>query len=315
MENAIGKVPAEAVRVNPGQSIQSALDEAAGKKGWVIATAGLHKLPTTLKIPSGVTLSGEGLRTIILLDPASGLRDAIVNATDDMHDITVCDLVLEGAPDPDPGSDPNSKRSYRGSYNRGGFLFYGKQDDSMKNITFRNVTVRNCTFNGIFITGAENLNLINCDLNENGMSVPSGARQLHNLLLSHCSEVSISDSRLDTSPLGCGIALANCHDVKVTNCEIARNGWYGMLVSESNDVAVTGNLVEANDADGIMIQYLYTGSKNITVSNNLIHYNDGFGVISYAAKNVKSTGNTYAGNGIDLKSNEKFSPEKYINMK
>ena len=314
MEKAVGKVSDEAIRVNPGQSIQAALDEAALKKGSVIATAGLHKLPGTLKIPSGVSLSGEGLQTVLMLDPASGLRDAIVNESDDMHDITVCDLVLEGAPDPDPGSDPNNKRSYRGTYNRGGILFYGKQEGSMKNLTFRNLTVRNCTFNGIFITGAENVSLISCDLSENGMSVPSGARQLHNLLLSHCTMVSVSDSRLDTSPLGCGIALTNCNKVKVTNCEIARNGWHGILVSESKDVTVSGNLVEANDADGIMVQYLYNGSKNITVSNNLIHYNDGFGVISYAAKNIKSTGNTYAGNGTDLKSNEKFSPEKFINM-
>jgi parallel beta-helix repeat protein len=227
----------------------------------------------------------------------------------------ICDLVLEGAPDPDPGSDPNSRRSYRGTYNRGGFLFYGKQEGAMKNITFRNVTVRNCTFNGIFITGADQLNLICCDLNENGMSVPSGARQLHNLLLSHCSNVTISDSRMDTSPLGCGIALTNCDNVKVTNCEMARNGWYGLLISESSNIWASGNLVEANDADGIMVQYLFAGSNNITVSNNLIHYNDGYGVVSYAAKNIKSSGNKYAGNGADLKSNEKISPEKYINMK
>jgi len=315
MENAVSKAPSDASRVNPGQSIQSALDEAAAKKGWVIATTGLHKLPGTLRIPSGVTLSGEGLGTVFMLDPASGLRDAVVNAADDMHDIAICDLVLEGAPDPDPGSDPNSRRSYRGTYNRGGFLFYGKQEGALKNVTFRNVTVRNCTFNGLFITGADQLNLICCDLNENGMSVPSGARQLHNLLLSHCSNVTISDSRMDTSPLGCGIALTNCDNVKVTNCEMARNGWYGMLVSESTNISVTGNLVEANDADGIMVQHLYAGSKNITIANNLIHYNDGFGVISYAGKNIKSSGNRYAGNGADLKSNEKISAEKYINMK
>ena len=315
MENAIAKAPADAIKVNPGQSIQVALDEAAGKKGWVVATSGLHTLPGTLKIPSGVTLSGEGLGTVLLLDLASGLRDAIVNATDDLHDITICDLVLEGAPDPDPGSDPNSKRSYRGTYNRGGILFYGQQEGALKNITFRNLTVRNCTFNGVFITGAEKLNLICCDLNENGMNVPSGARQLHNLLLSHCSGVTIRDSRLDTSPLGCGIALTDCSDVKVNNCETARNGWYGILVSESKNIEVTGSLVEANDADGIMIQFLYSGCDNILINNNLIHYNDGFGIASYGAKNILSSGNKYAGNGTDLKSNEKISPEKYIQTK
>ena len=94
----------------------------------------------------------------------------------------------------------------------------------MKNLNFRNLTVRNCTFNGIFITGAQNLTFNSCDLNENGASVPSGARQLHNLLLSHCSSVTITNSRMDTSPLGCGIALTNCKDVTVNSCELARNG-------------------------------------------------------------------------------------------
>lgn len=312
MENAVTIAAAGAIHVVPGQSIQAALDEAAGKNGWVIATAGLHKLPGTLKIPSGVTLSGEGLGTVLLLDPASGLRDAIVNATDDLHDITICDLVLEGAPDPDPGSDPNSKRSYRGNYNRGGILFYGKVEGAMKNLTFRNLTVRNCTYNGIFITGGEKLNFICCDLNENGASVAPGARQLHNLLLTHCSNVNISNSRSDTSPLGCGIALGNCKNVIVNNCELARNGWIGLLVSETSNISITGNLIEANDAEGILIQYLFNGSENVAVSNNLIHYNQGFGISSYAAKNIKTSGNTFAGNGVDLKSNEKISSEKYI---
>ena len=94
MENAVTTAATGAVRVKPGESIQAALNEAAGKNGWVIATAGLHKLPVRLKIPSGVTLSGEGLGSILMLDPATGLRDAVVNATDDLHDITICDLVL-----------------------------------------------------------------------------------------------------------------------------------------------------------------------------------------------------------------------------
>ena len=315
MENAVSKTTAEAIRVNPGQSIQAALDQVAGNNGWVIATAGVHKLPATLKIPSGVTLSGEGLGTLLMLDPASGLRDAIVNATDDLHDITICDLVIEGAPDSDPGSDPNSKRSYRSNYNRGGILFLGKQDGAMKNLTFRNLTVRNCTFNGVFITGAEKLELICCDITENGASVPSGARQLHNLLLSHCSAVTISDSRFDTSPQGCGIALTSCMDAKVNNCELARNGWYGMLLTESSNISISGNLIEANDFEGVMMQYLYAGSENIIISNNLIHYNQGYGITSYAGKNIKTVNNTFAGNGTNLKSNEHMSSDKFIEMK
>jgi len=314
MEQAISKPAANAIRINPDQSIQEALDKAAGKNGWVIATAGIHTLPTTLKIPSGVTLSGEGLATVLFLDPKSGVRDAIVNATDDLHDVTICDLVVEGAVDTDPGSDPNSRRSYRSTANRGGIMFLGQHEGQMKNITLRNITVRNCTYNGVFISGAANMNVICCDFNENGASVVPGPKLQHNLLLSHCTNVSIKDSRMDTSPHGCGIALTNCTDATVTNCELARNAWFGMLVTESKNISISGSLIEANDRSGIMVQYLYRGSENVSISNNLIHYNNGFGVEAYAGKNITSAKNAFGGNGKDLKSNEKIVAEKYLIM-
>ena len=314
MEIAITKSSGNVIQVNPGQSIQEALDKAASQNGWVLATAGLHKLPATLKIPSGVTLSGEGLSTVLFLDPSSGVRDAIVNASDDMHDITLCDLVVEGANDPDPGTDPNSRRSYRSTGNRGGIIFLGQYEGQMQNITLKNVTVRNCTYNGVFISGAKNLNIQCCDFNENGASVVPGPRLQHNLLLTHCSNINIKDSRMDTSPHGCGIAFTNCAEASVSNCELARNAWFGVLVTESKNISITGNLVEANDRSGIMIQYLYRGSENVSISKNLIHYNNGFGVESYAGKNIKFAENKYAGNGTDLKSNEKISTEKYIIM-
>ncbi len=314
MEQAVAKPAANAIHVNPGESLQEALDKASGTNGWVIAKAGLHTIPTTLKIPSGVTLSGEGLQTILFLDPQSGVRDAMVNASDDMHDVTVCDLVVEGAPNTDPGTDPNGRRSYRGGSNRGGIIFAGQHEAQLKNITLRNVTVRNCTYNGVFISGAENLQVICCDFNENGSSVVPGPKLQHNLLLTHCSGITITDSRSDTSPFGSGIALNNCSDATIKNCEIARNAFYGLLLSECKGIKVSGNLIEANDQSGIMAEYLQNGSSNISLSDNLIQYNNGFGIESYAATNLKSTGNKFAGNGSDLKSDEKISPEKYILM-
>jgi len=314
MDRAATKATSNAIVVNPGESIQDALDQAATGNGTVLVTAGIHKIPTTLKIPSGVTLSGKGLETLLLLDPSSGVRDAIVNANEDMHDVTISDLVVEGAPDPDPGSDPNSRRSYRSTANRGGIIFWGQNEGQMKNITLRNVTVRNCTYNGIFISGANNVKIICCDLNENGSSVVPGPKLQHNLLLTHCSEIEIKDSRMDTSPYGSGIALNYCSDVSIKNCEIARNGYYGLLISESKMIAVSGSLIEANDRSGIMAEYLFNGSENIQIKNNLIQYNNGFGIESYAATKLNSTENKFEGNGTDLKSDEKISSEKYIIM-
>jgi nitrous oxidase accessory protein NosD len=143
--------------------------------------------------------------------------------------------------------------------------------------------------------------------------VVPGPKLQHNLLLSHCTEVTVKDSRLDTSPFGSGLALVKCTNVKVNNCEIARNGYYGLLVTECAKISATGNLIEGNDRSGVMVEFLYGGSEEIEVRENLIHYNNGFGLESYSAKNLTSEKNTYVGNG-SLKVQEKLSNDRYIIM-
>ncbi len=306
-------VPATAIIVNPGDSIQKAFNDAAGTGKWVLLKAGVHKYSTPLKIPSGLTISGEGISTILFLDPASQNREAMVNATDDLHDVVIRDLVIESGTRTEPHSDPNSTRSYRGGYNRGGIVFRARKEEQMKNISLINLTVQNGTYNGVFISGGLNINIERCDFNENGGSVVPGAKLQHNLILTHCKNVIIKDSRLDTSPHGSGLALDQCSDITVTNCEIARNAYYGVLIAESRNISLTGNLVEANDKSGIMIEFLQYGSENINVSNNIIHYNDGYGLESYGARNSKSLNNKYTGNGKNAKQ-ELLSSEKLILM-
>ena len=305
--------PENTVAIAPGQSIQKALDEIQGSGRTVLIKAGVHILPATLKIPTGVTLAGEGLSSILFLDPASGNREAIVNANNDLHNITIRDLVIEGALKTEPPSDPNSARSYRGGYNRGGILFRSSKVSEMKNINLVNITVQNCTYNGVFISGASNVNITGCNFSENGMSVAPGSKLLHNLLLTHCLNFAIKDSRLVTSPLGAGISIENSADGTITNSEIARNGYYGVLIAESKNITVNRNLIEANDRSGVMTEFLYKGSENITIIENIIQYNAGFGVESYAVKNGKVDKNVYAGNGKNTEQ-QKISDDKFILM-
>jgi parallel beta-helix repeat protein len=305
--------PDNSVIIEPGGSIQKAIDEIAGTGRTVLLKAGVHKITGTLKLPSGVTLAGEGLETIIILDPASDNREAIVNANDDLHDITIRDLVVEGSRTTEIHSDPNSTRSYRGGYNRGGILFRSAKETQMKNINLVNLTIQNCTYNGVFISGAANVNITRCNFSENGASVAPGSKLLHNLLLTHCTGVTVKDSRLVTSPLGAGISLEDCNDASISNCEIARNGYYGILIAESKNISVTGNLIEANDRSGVMAEFLYNGSDNISVANNIIQYNAGYGVESYAVKKARVEKNTYAGNG-NITEQQKISNDKFILM-
>jgi len=82
----------------------------------------------------------------------------------------------------------------------------------------------------------------------------------------------------------------------VTHSEIARNGYYGVLVAESKNITIQNNLIEANDRSGIMAEFLFNGNTNITISNNRIQYNNGYGVETYAAKNSNSENNVFEGN-------------------
>ena len=305
------KVPEKAVVVNPGEPVQEALDKVAKQKGWVVLKAGIHQIPGKLEIPSGVTLSGEGLQTIVFLNPEGG-RDAIVNKTSNMSDITICDLVVECASNPDPGSDPNSRRSFRSTANGGGIMFLGQFEGEMKNITLKNITVRNATYNGVFISGAENVKILNCDFSENGSDVVPGPKLQHNLLITHSINVEVKDSRLVTSPHGSGLALTACKNAGVENCEIARNAYYGLLISESEHIKVTGNLIEGNDRSGVIAEFLSRGSERVEISNNLIHYNNGFGIESYSTKKLITEGNKLAGNREA--DQQKISNNKYIIM-
>lgn len=295
LEKATTKVPENAIMVNPGEPVQDALDKAVRHNGWVVLKAGIHKIPGKLEIPSGITLSGEGLQTILFLDPDGG-RDAIVNKTSDMSDVTICDLVVECSSNTDPGSDPNSRRSFRSGANRGGVMFLGQFEGEMNNITLKNITVRNATYNGVFISGAENVKILNCDFSENGSDVVPGPKLQHNLLITQSLNVVVKDSRLVTSPHGSGLAFSACKNASVENCEIARNAYYGLLISESENIKVTRNLIEGNDRSGVMAEFLSCGSENVEISNNLIHYNNGFGMESYATKNIKTEGNILTGN-------------------
>ncbi|MEP6749072.1 MAG: right-handed parallel beta-helix repeat-containing protein [Bacteroidota bacterium] len=305
------KVQEDAVIILPGQSIQQALDEASGKDKVVLLKSGIHTFPNTLKIPSGIILMGEGEQTILFLDPKSGDREAIINANADVHDITIRDLVIEAGNKTAPGTDPNASRAFKGGYNRGGILFRAEKEGQMQHIHFINLTVKDATYSAVSISGATGVTVTSCNFDENGANVPPGPKLLHNLLLAHCSGVKISGSRLTTSPSGSGLSLDHCTDVSVTNCEIARNGYYGVLIAESNNVTVKGNLIEANDRSGIMAEFLFNGNQNITIINNRIQYNNGYGVETYASKNCKLENNQYEGNGNNV-IQQKISAEKQV---
>lgn len=290
-------LPVSLLTVEPGASVQVAVDEAVSSGRAVLLKKGVHKLKETLRLKSGLTLFGEGLETILFLDPSSAARDLITNQTDSLHDVLISDLVLECSNRTDVPSDPNSNRSFRGGWNRGGIVIRTAMKGAIRNITLQHITVRNATYNGVFINGAVNVSIRQCDFNENGGSVVPGPRLQHNLLISHSRGIEISDCRLSTSPAGTGLSLDHCQDLNMSACEISRNAWDGILIAESRDLRFSGNLIEANDRHGINAEWLHDGSAGLTVTGNRIQYNAGHGIHASAVKAWSESDNKMEGNG------------------
>ena len=242
-----------------------------------------------VKMPSGVTLAGSGRDTILFLDPKltaemfSPAGTAIGNASPDLHDLTIRDLVVEGATTTQRGTtnDPNQDRrarSYQMAPSRAGISFLALTAGQMRNIRLDHVTVRNCTHNGVAIRGATQVVIAHCDFSDSGASVMPGGRSEHNLLLTHVIGAEVRDSQFDTSPWGSGIDLTLSRDVVISGNEMARNAWDGLRVADSENVQVSRNLIEGNDSDGIALESFMDGSRRIEVHGNLVQDNGRSGI-------------------------------------
>ena len=292
-------IPANSIEVSPGENLQVALNNAAGSGRCVVAKSGIHKLTQPLRIPSGTHLAGEGLETVLMFEGVRGFYAIIANDTS-MHDVRISNLVIEGATDHEPPSDPNTGRWHRAgrfATSLHGIAFLGQKQGSMRNISLENVSLIHFSRNGLFITGAENLEINNCNISDNGSGIVPGPRLQHNAMLRHVSNIRIHDSRFGTSIAGCGIAVDNCNNVAVERCEIARNAWFGLLLSESDNITIADNLIEGNSASGIMSEVRHVGCRNVRINNNIIQYNDGYGIESYATENIRLSNNRYHMNG------------------
>jgi parallel beta-helix repeat protein len=292
--------PADAIIVLPGDSIQAVLNANAGKGKWIILAKGVHTLTAPLRIPSGVTLAGEGKGSILFL--ASKLTGrTMVNADNDMHNVVIRDLLIEGATNISVSEDPNNERrirSYMNAPSREGIVFAAEREGQMNNIKFENLTVQNFTKNGVSVRGASQVVVNNCNCSDNGSRVVPGEGFNHNLHLTHIKGCQITNNRFDTSPWGSGVDLSFSSNAVILNNEAARNKLSGIRCTESRNIKVEGNLTEGNDGNGILFDVLMKGTEGINMENNLSRNNGLHGIYIEKAdvKTVKN--NTIADNKL-----------------
>ncbi|HJV49633.1 MAG TPA: right-handed parallel beta-helix repeat-containing protein [Geothrix sp.] len=98
---------------------------------------------------------------------------------------------------------------------------------------------------------------------------------------------------LSASPRG-GLEASNCSAHQITHNTSLNNLGYGLLLREHADAfTVTGNVIQANQGDGVMV-YLCDGDL---LQNNTVTGNSGHGIYPVTVTNLTLANNTVSGNG------------------
>ena len=285
--------PADAVVVRPGEPIQPVIDAHKGSGRWIVLSAGVHTLDKPLALYSGITLAGEGRATILHLDGKKG-GIAMVNGENTMENVTVRDMIVEGAVNVTENADPNHDRRlrmYMLSAEREGIVLRSGDGGRMKNILFENLTVQNFTKTGVSVSDGEQVTVSRCDFSDNGGSVSPGAGFHHNLGLCYSKDCKVTDSRFDASPWGSGIFVKFCDGVTIRGCETARNRQAGIYCAESSDLRIENNLAEGNECNGVAIAALMDGCRNVILRGNLSQNNTGSGYLLEQVSGLTDSGN------------------------
>lgn len=301
--------------IQPNQDLQSVLNTYAGSGKTLLLRKGEYRLKASLMLPSGIHLRGEGLNTVLICDPT--VHTAAIMLKDlDAHNITIENLVLDGAWVHDAGTDPNTgrfNRTGRLSNNLTGISLRGEAGHDLQGITFKNLTVINFSRSGVYLSDVQGIEIDGCNFSDNGSHVVPGPRLLHNLLIDHSANIRIRNSRFDTSLRGCGIVADRCKDIHIEKCEVARNAWHGIMMAECQNGTAEGCLIEGNDGCGFYGDYYCSGSQNISVSQNKIQYNNQYAVECFAVSGLSVKDNAYTWNGKADKQ-EFVSPKKEVQL-
>jgi len=266
--------PAPLDAIQPGQSIQEALNK-AGAGAVVTLAAGLHVLSQALVMPNGTTLMGVGRDTVLFLDPKQS-GPAILNAGPQTHDVAIRNLLIEASTLPRPTRDPNQDRrplATQLAMARAGIAFVADAAKAMRRITLDHVSVRNATLSAVEIFGADDVKVTSCDLAASGGAVAPGPGKLHCLKLTHVSNAAITGSRLADSFQGCGLAIAFGQAVTIQDCEVARNKLDGINLTDCQLVTVEGCLLEGNGGKAVGEPAWANQSSPIKSNNNVLRNN------------------------------------------
>lgn len=239
---------APTVTVEPGESIQDALDAInAEGGGHVVLASGDHNVSESLEIFSNTTLRGQGAGlSRILMDTESNVPVLLGTSEGTMNsDVTIKDLTVDGRQPADEQTvDGDTDRStVRG--NVYGILFSDQDGNSSERMRIENVEVTGCTM-GIHVKGVNDLRILNSESHANGCLIGYD----HNIYFRRAKQTLLKNLNISDCTAGNGFNLStDCYNVILDECDASDNHYRGIRF-------------EAGDGGGRMMIINCTTSRN-----------------------------------------------------
>lgn len=190
------------ITVNPGESIQAAINTASKEGGVVFLKSGSHLLDSTITLKSNVTLAGAGRKRTIIQQGEKMKGEAAFNAEvkPTITDVVIKDLTLRGT------------RS--GKVN--GILIRGRNEDRHKRIMLQNINVTDWSAQGVHIKRTNHIIMDNCNIQYNG----SKGSLYHNVYFLYNKYILQSDLDMSFPVKGKGCKYTSCEFILAQRCTI-----------------------------------------------------------------------------------------------
>jgi parallel beta-helix repeat protein len=140
----------------------------------------------------------------------------------------------------------------------------------VSNITLNRVTATNSRRQGLTITGANQVYVVNSDFNGSNGTAPQAGIDIEPQTLGTATSIRIENSGFSDN-IGCGLEVHdNVNGLTVTKSTAKANHGFGIFTLGSKNVTITNNLLTQNYLFGVDIS---DGTQTVSLGNNTINYN------------------------------------------
>ncbi|MFR9649587.1 MAG: right-handed parallel beta-helix repeat-containing protein [Rikenellaceae bacterium] len=190
------------VEVEPGESIQAAIDDASAQGGGVVLLKeGEHIVNEMIAIKSGVTIMGEGVdKSVVKEGSIDGNACFVIDTKPQIVDVILKDMSIIG----------------ENIGNVQGIFITGVNEARHQRIMFQNLVVKGWGSHGVHIKRTDNMVMDRCTFTENG--IRNGL--YHNLYFLYNKNLLQSDCDFSFPVMGKGCKYTSCEYVLAQRCVI-----------------------------------------------------------------------------------------------